>query len=62
MTEHVGRRLGVATELVVETSYESCERDENEVCFVCSLPYVLFERRRLDLAVPVAAPVVSDPR
>ena len=62
VTEHVGRRLGVATELVVETSYESCERDENEVCFVCSLPYVLFERRGLDLAVPVAAPVVSDPR
>lgn len=46
----------------METSYESCERDENEVCFVCSLPYVLFERRGLDLAVPVAAPVVSDPR
>lgn len=62
VTEHVGRRLGVATELVVETSYESCENDENEVCFVCSLPYVLFERRGLDLAVPVAAPVLSDPR
>jgi len=52
----------VATELVVETSYESCERGENEVCFVSSLAYVLFERRGLDLAMPVAAPVVSDPR
>jgi len=62
VTEHVGRRLGVATELVVETSYESCENDENEVCFVCSLPYVVFERRGLDLAVPVAAPVLPDPR
>lgn len=62
VTEHVGRRLGVATELVVETSYESCENDENEVCFVCSLPYVVFERRGLDLAVPVAAPVLEDPR
>lgn len=62
VTEHVGRRLGIATELVVETSYESCENDENEVCFVCSLPYVLFERRGLDLAVPVAAPVLEDPR
>ena len=62
VTEHVGRRLGVATELVVETSYESCENDENEVCFVCSLPYVVFERRGLDLAVPVAAPVLRDPR
>jgi phosphonate transport system substrate-binding protein len=59
---HVGRRLGMATELVVETSYESCEKDENEVCFVCSLPYVTFERQGLDLAVPVAAPVLEGSR
>jgi phosphonate transport system substrate-binding protein len=62
IVETVGRRLGVDTELVVETSYESCERDENEVCFVCSLPYVTFERRGLDLAVPVAAPVLRGAR
>jgi len=62
VTEEVGRRLGLPTELVVETSYESCERDQNEVCFVCSLPYVTFERRGLDLAVPVAAPVLEGER
>jgi phosphonate transport system substrate-binding protein len=62
VTEEVGRRLGVPTELVVETSYESCEEDRNEVCFVCSLPYVTFERRGLDLAVPVAAPVLEGAR
>jgi phosphonate transport system substrate-binding protein len=62
VTEEVGRRLGLPTELVVETSYESCERDQNEVCFVCSLPYVVFERRGLDLAVPVAAPVLQGER
>jgi len=62
VTEEVGRRLGLPTELVVETSYESCERDQNEVCFVCSLPYVVFERRGLDLAVPVAAPVLEGER
>ena len=62
VTREVGRRLGVDTELVVETSYESCERDENEVCFVCSLPYVTFERRGLDLAVPIAAPVLQGRR
>jgi phosphonate transport system substrate-binding protein len=62
VTEEVGRRLGVPTELVVETSYESCEKDQNEVCFVCSLPYVTFERRGLDLAVPVAAPVIEGER
>jgi phosphonate transport system substrate-binding protein len=62
VTEEVGRRLGIDTELVIETSYDSCERDENEVCFVCSLPYVTFERRGLDLAVPVAAPVIMGER
>ena len=62
VTEEVGRRLGLPTELVVETSYESCEKDQNEVCFVCSLPYVTFERRGLDLAIPVAAPVLQGER
>jgi phosphonate transport system substrate-binding protein len=62
VTEHVGRQLGIATELVVETSYESCTKDKNEVCFVCSLPYVTFERQGLDLAVPVAAPVLEGAR
>src|SRR5919106_1298696 len=62
VTEEVGRRLGVPCELVVEASYESCEKDENEVCFVCSLPYVTFERRGLDLAIPVAAPVLEGVR
>ncbi|HYU56997.1 MAG TPA: PhnD/SsuA/transferrin family substrate-binding protein [Actinomycetota bacterium] len=62
VTEEVGHRLGIETELVVETTYDSCERDENEVCFVCSLPYVIFERRGLDLAVPVAAPVLLGAR
>jgi phosphonate transport system substrate-binding protein len=62
VTEQVGRHLGLPTELVVETSYESCEKDLNEVCFVCSLPYVTFERRGLDLAIPVAAPVLEGER
>jgi phosphonate transport system substrate-binding protein len=62
VTEGVGRRLGIDTELVVETSYDSCEKDENEVCFVCSLPYVTFERRGISPAVPVAAPVLLGER
>jgi phosphonate transport system substrate-binding protein len=62
ITDEVGRRLGLPTELVVETSYESCRRDENDVCFVCSLPYVTFEREGLDLAEPVAAPVLTGER
>jgi phosphonate transport system substrate-binding protein len=62
VTEQVGRRLGIPTELVVETSYESCVEDRNEVCFVCSLPYVTLERRGLSPADPVAAPVLSGDR
>jgi phosphonate transport system substrate-binding protein len=37
VAEEVGRRLGIKTELVVETDYEACAEDRNEVCFVCSL-------------------------
>jgi phosphonate transport system substrate-binding protein len=60
--EEVGRRLGVETELFVETDYEACTRDENDVCFVCSLPYVQFEREGVSPAVPIAAPVLVGER
>jgi phosphonate transport system substrate-binding protein len=62
VADEVGRRLEVETELVVEDSYESCLQDANEVCFVCSLVYVTFERRGLELAVPIAAPVLAGAR
>ncbi|MGH2678416.1 MAG: phosphate/phosphite/phosphonate ABC transporter substrate-binding protein [Actinomycetota bacterium] len=62
VTEEVGRRLGLATNLVVETSYESCERDVYEVCFVCSLPYISFERRGISPAIPIVAPVLIGER
>ena len=62
VTEEVGRRLGIETELVVETDYEACAKDENEVCFVCSLPYVEFERQGIAPAVPIAAPVLMGER
>ena len=62
VTDEIGRRLGLPTELVVETDYESCARDENDVCFVCSLPYVMFERQGISPAEPVAAPVLQGER
>jgi len=58
----VGAHLGLSTELVVEDSYESCLEDINDVCFVCSLPYVTFEREGLSPAVPIAAPVLAGSR
>ncbi len=62
VTEEVGRRLGIETELVIETDYAACAEDNNEVCFVCSLPYVDFERRGTAPAVPIAAPVLTGDR
>ena len=62
VTEEVGRRLGIATELVVETDYAACAEDHNEVCFVCSLPYVEFERQGIAQAIPIAAPVLEGDR
>lgn len=62
VTEEIGRRLGIKTELVIETDYESCAQDKNEVCFVCSLPYVEFERHGISPAVPIAAPVLEGDR
>lgn len=58
----VGRALSIPTELVVETSYESCAEDINDVCFVCSLPYIMFERQEISPALPIAAPVLKGAR
>lgn len=62
IADEVGDRLGVSTELVVETDYENCRNDVNDICFVCSLPYVQFEREGVSPALPVAAPVLSGAR
>lgn len=60
--EAIGTRLGLPADLVVETDYSACREDRNDVCFVCSLPYVTFEREGVDPAVPVAAPVLRGAR
>ena len=62
VTAAVGRRLGLPTELVAETDYDACARDDTDVCFVCSLPYIDFEQRGLAPVVPVAAPVLQGER
>lgn len=62
ITDAVGAALGIRTELVTETSYETCRDDVNEVCFVCSLPLVTLEREGLTPADPVLAPVLSGER
>jgi phosphonate transport system substrate-binding protein len=60
--DELSKRLGVKTELVVETDYENCAKDVNDVCFVCSLPYIEYDRQGRAPAVPVAAPVLMGER
>ena len=55
-------RLQSEGPLVVETDYEACAKDGNEVCFVCSLRYVEFERQGILPAVPIAVPVFMGER
>lgn len=62
IADEVGKRLNVETELIVETDYENCAKDLNDVCFVCSLPYIEFERRGISPSVPIAAPVLAGMR
>jgi len=62
IADAVGRHLDMSTQLVVEDSYERCLEDEHEVCFVCSLPYIMFDREDKAPAMPVAAPVLRGER
>jgi phosphonate transport system substrate-binding protein len=62
VTDAVGRALGMSTELVEETTYEAYREDRNDVCFVCSLPYVVFESDGISPVVPIAAPAPSGSR
>jgi phosphonate transport system substrate-binding protein len=62
VTQALGEGLETTAELVVEMDYENCRNDVNDICFVCSLPYVHFERMGIAPAVPVAAPVLQGDR
>ena len=62
IADEIGAELGMSTELIVETDYESCRNDVNDICFVCSLPYIAFEREGVTPAEPVAASVLEGER
>jgi ABC-type phosphate/phosphonate transport system substrate-binding protein len=60
IARHVGRRLGVATELIAAARYDQLA--DADVCFVCGLAYVeLCGPGKLPF-VPVAAPVLQGER
>ena len=54
--------LGRRSEFTVAESYERCVRDVDDVCFVCSIPYLLLaDAGRIDMEV-IVAPVLHGDR
>jgi phosphonate transport system substrate-binding protein len=58
----IGERLGRPAELIVAADYRRCVQDIDEVCFVCSVPYLLLSDAGRIAMAAVAAPILSDPR
>ena len=62
LADRLGERLGRPADFTVATSYERCAQDVDDVCFVCSVPYLLFvDANRIEMEV-VAAPVLTGER
>jgi phosphonate transport system substrate-binding protein len=62
LAEYLASRLGRRAEFVVAETYERCAADVDDVCFVCSIPYLLFaDAGRIDME-PIAAPVLQGDR
>jgi len=58
----IGERLGRPAQLVVPTDYARCGADVDDVCFVCSVPYVLLARMSAIEMEVIAAPVLVGDR
>src|SRR3990170_4843675 len=59
---YLADRVGRRPEFIVAESYERYLQDIDDVCFVCSIPYLLFaDAGRIDMEV-VAAPVLRGDR
>jgi phosphonate transport system substrate-binding protein len=62
LADYLADAIGRTAEFVVADSYEQCAQDVDDVCFVCSIPYLLFaDAGRIDMEV-VAAPVLTGER
>jgi phosphonate transport system substrate-binding protein len=62
VARRIGERLARPTELIVAADYGRCGADLDEVCFVCSIPYVLLADAGAIAMTPIAAPVLSGRR
>ncbi len=58
LADYLADSLGRRAEFTVATSYERCAQDVDDICFVCSVPYLPFaELGHIHMEV-VAAPVL----
>lgn len=62
VTGEIGRQLSIPIELVEESDYENFAKDKYDLCFICSLPYLNYERQGAKPAIPIAAPVLKGKR
>lgn len=58
----MGEWAGRPAELVVAADYRRCTADVDDVCFVCSIPYLILEAAGTILMEPLAAPVLRGAR
>lgn len=62
LAAYLADRIGRRPEFVVAESYERCAQDVDDLCFVCSIPYLLFaDAGRMDMEA-LAAPVLRGDR
>jgi phosphonate transport system substrate-binding protein len=62
LADRLADQLHRRAEFVVAESYERCVEDVDDVCFVCSIPYLLLaEEGRTDMEV-IAAPILRGDR
>jgi phosphonate transport system substrate-binding protein len=59
---HIGRRLGLQTELVVGTSFDQFAAGDIDAGFICGLPYVQLARVTPPPVTLLAAPVLTGER
>jgi phosphonate transport system substrate-binding protein len=62
LAEAFARALGRRTEFVVADGYERCAQDVDDVCFVCSIPYLLLADAGSIEMEAIAAPVLAGHR
>lgn len=58
----IGERLHRPAQLIVPTDYARCGADLDDICFVCSVPYVLLARAGQIQMEVIAAPVLRGDR